>query len=419
MSLLDSADKLPQNIDKVNDFYNETDGPLKELGLRPKSDSDTHLRNFRKGLHKNFGQVNDPTFLGFTLLFHWESSPLFKGGGSLESENDTPSYPNNSALKFLHDMEEFRRESYLKTFIKHLKYLNQHMPWYWQGITGLDTSWQKYNDFSDPYRGGDDSKITLDCLESVDLKVTGMIDLYQKAVRDYQYTRKLLTSNLITFDLDIYVEEIRQFNTFSNFITNISNYSFDDSSSMKEKLKEAIRKHTNRIVISLKNCEFLPEESGTVFESVSNVAGEQAKQRLTIQYEDVYIRAAVPWLNYEITENNSARDQLRDITGGRFDADRIERGAFNTAQQLAKRQGRRFVQSNLFKPTGLNPNNVHGVAQRAVNLLSNSNIEGFFNASEDAYRAVVKKLRQDEEKLGRAWEDVPSKEIGDLGNVHE
>ena len=72
----------------------------------------------------------DPTYLSFVLLFD-----------SIDAINSpflSTSMEDNTALKYLNDIKDFRRVKYLEHFIEAFKSINKNMPWFWQSIDGID-----------------------------------------------------------------------------------------------------------------------------------------------------------------------------------------------------------------------------------------------------------------------------------------
>jgi hypothetical protein len=346
---------------------------LQELGyIKDNQFADDSLNGFVKGLHSTFGGVNDPTYLGFTLMFDWYSSPLFKGGldkakgvpfaptggqfGPLPQTND---YPNGSALRYLKFRNEDKRIASLQKFITHLNIVNKEMPWYWQGITGLDTVYRKHNNMAEPYRGGDDSVISIDTLESVDMKISGLMNLYRNSILDFDNRRKVIPDNGLYFNLYIYVEEIRKFNTFTSLVTQkLQDYAPTYFPKGKT-LFEEIKKNTTRIVIELKNCTFMPEESTDVFINVGNVLPQQAIQRISIKYRDISFSTDLAWLNY--TLNDKADDKYDDMSKKILaQANRVNEYAYS-----------RLVKSNIGK--------LGRVDERIVDALTRNNLGSLKN----------------------------------------
>jgi hypothetical protein len=299
----------------------ELKGVLQDAGIIKNNQfADDSLNGFVKGLHTTFGAVNDPTYLGFTLLFDWYTSPLFKGGlnsfnpvipqpsdfGPQTSSNSNE-FPMGSALRYLKFRNEDKRIKSLQQFITHLNIVNKEMPWYWQGITGLDTVYKKHNDMSEPYRGGDDSVIIINTLESVDMKISGLMNLYRNSILDFSNRRKVIPDNGLYFNLYIYVEEIRKFNTFTSLVTQGLQAIKPSAFSQGNPLFEEIKQNTTRIVIELKNCTFMPEESSDVFTNVGNVLPQQAVQKISIKYRDISFASDLAWLNYSINDKDGNR----------------------------------------------------------------------------------------------------------------
>lgn len=184
--------------------------------------------NFKKGLH-NTSKYNDPTYLGFLLLFDWNTplehsstggSPLLAGGIDENAAGTDPESWHTkpgTAMDYLKRCGEFQRMVYLNAFINTLKSINYNMPWYWQELEGLTDAW-KHDDMKDPYVGGDESLIKIKTLESIDLIVTNCMDLYQYAIYDWDNRRIIVPENLRKFSVDIYVQEIRKFQLDEMFL---------------------------------------------------------------------------------------------------------------------------------------------------------------------------------------------------------
>lgn len=234
--------------------------------------------SFQKGINR-YNEYNDPTYLGFVFMFDYVNSPLLKSGVG-------------GAIDYLKRTGETLRATYLQTFIDTLQTININMPWYWQSFEGAENLW-KYGGFKDPYKGGDDSIITISCLESIDLKMTMLIDLYRKAVYDQQYKRIILPENLRKFEMYIYIQEIRKFH-IKKFIelknpvstpasTNAAN---PDNGQIKD--SELYKnQNTPYILWLLKYCEFDPDASAVPFTGLNNMGDSSgfAKQSITIKYE--------------------------------------------------------------------------------------------------------------------------------------
>lgn len=245
------------------------------------------INEFRKaGLYKRgpFADsvalaYQDPTYLSFTLLFETENTdPL--------NQNTSPLF-SGAAEEFLSKLKNSdnpakyqERLQALKDFKKALLHINRNMPWYWQSIKGLDRL-QKYN-VNEPYWGGDDANLEIECLESINLAITGLMSLYRKAVFDEEKWVYILPANLRKFSMYIYVCEIRNIDT-STYIGDIK----DPNASVAG--EDAINRditggNTPELLFRLNFCEFDITSGSKPLEEVRNDAPELATQSISINY---------------------------------------------------------------------------------------------------------------------------------------
>jgi hypothetical protein len=248
--------------------------------------------------------IDDPTYLGFSILFDI-TSPLFQGAfiGNTEPPNlDLNANPvgsvinalsdlgltgptNNlnsnagftanssveSAVSYLETVGETTRATYLRAFIQGIQEINTTRPYYWQTIEGLSEAWNKSLSMQDPYIGtpiGETGEgITIGCLEALDLKISALFSLYKMAIYDSKYRRFILPRNLMNFDVYVYIQEIRKFQTGRSFFKAL-NPSAPDNDSLRY-----INENTSQIGFKFSMCNFIPEESGKVFDTVTNAGG--------------------------------------------------------------------------------------------------------------------------------------------------
>lgn len=168
------------------------------------------IEYFRKGT--TIRKVNeDPTLLSFMLVFNTGSvsdSPLLtnKPGGALDYLENVVNVGSDNEGK---GPGATYAES-LKNFQKLLMKINKEMPWFWQSISGLETTMQ-FGGMQDPF-WGKDKKIEIECLEeNVELMGLTLMRLYRDACFDYQRWVEVIPENLRKFSIDIYVSEIRTF----------------------------------------------------------------------------------------------------------------------------------------------------------------------------------------------------------------
>jgi hypothetical protein len=257
------------------------------------------IERFRKGLHANYGMYNDPTYLGFVLLFNdydVEKSPLL-----VRDANQV-----GSALNYLKAIDDGPRFEYLKLFQDLLFDTNYWMPWYWQGIEGLDKVWD-YKKLADPYKGGTDSVIEITTLESIDLRITALMDLYRRACFDYEFRREIVPSNLRKFQVTIFIQEVRNIqvdldaidgalNTINNISRTINPMSNPltlpgNMETPQQKEGRATARIANEfganMMFTLKYCEFDSDKSSGNWGSLNMAGGEPATQQISFTYDSI------------------------------------------------------------------------------------------------------------------------------------
>ena len=159
-------------------------------------------------------------------------------------------------------------------FISGMKKMTMDYPYIIQGITGLDTAYNKHYGIKDSYLGSGDDKITLTCLESLDLRVSSMFNRYFNAVYDRQYRRERVPVNLRRFNCSVYVHDVRNFLAGNN-----------GQQSTYNRILELTDMYYSVIEFRFYDCEIVPEETGNIFDNISNEApSDMKKTNFTFTY---------------------------------------------------------------------------------------------------------------------------------------
>lgn len=214
---------------------------------------------FLKGFKlSNQGKYEDPTYLGFKVIFDFgvlpvraddglAPSPLFR----VNSYENQQFFPNNpfaqpqysfrtqsegniayySAISYLREREAAfpngggKRSDMLIQFRNSLNDLMTNSPWFLQSIDGLDElekvarpgfATLEKGTFNPQRTAG--KVLTFNTLESLNLRMTALADLYNQATFDYDNMRELVPRNLRKFTMYIFVQEIRNFFKTSRLI---------------------------------------------------------------------------------------------------------------------------------------------------------------------------------------------------------
>ena len=190
----------------------------------------------------------DPTYIGFNFIITFDdiSSPLFYEGNN-----------GSSAIKYLEAIGFPKKALMLQEMKKLLKDLIKNHPYYFQTLTGMKTLWQ-FNP-AEPIRTRE-SELEFTTLETIDMKMTYIMNLYKHACYDIHYSsiRTLLPRNLRQFRMIIYLSEMRKFHTID---TNRSENKYH----LKE-LKDLISMNA----WDLMRCEFNFNDSMNYMEELTN-----------------------------------------------------------------------------------------------------------------------------------------------------
>ena len=193
-----------------------------------------------------------------------------KSGYTTENFSDkTVSY---TAPKTFVELNEFKAE---------MKKIIQECPYILQEIEGLDTAYNKYFKVNDPYLGSGEDYITIKCFEALDLKVSSMFNKYFNAAYDRAYRRERLPVNLRRFNCSVFVHDIRNFKNSLSINSSIykGNYSTGNL------ILELAQNYVSVVEFKFYDCEFIPEETGNIFETISNAElGEQKMTQFTFSY---------------------------------------------------------------------------------------------------------------------------------------
>ena len=260
------------------------------------------LQNFRKGQKFSWKSLSkkgtsvpyqDPTYLSFVLLFHTNKSKQHHGGALDVSHSPLLDGTAEEWVKTMLvgggvDKEYYERKLVaLREFKKALLKINKDVPWTWQSIAGLDRVF-KYDD-KNPYRGGDESSINISCLESLNLSIAGLMQLYREAIWDDRKWAYLIPENLRHFEMDVYITEVR---TLAN--KNKPTLSGVDLSGFPDNFKPSIGVNnsssdisgSNRpyMFISFSHCTFDMKSGSDPFGSISHAAPELASNSINIKY---------------------------------------------------------------------------------------------------------------------------------------
>lgn len=202
-------------------YFRSTDDVVTRgrLNLNKRFDEPTYL-SFRLSFAENTDEVyNTATNRAF---FDTMPHPLFNtkldvdvvlsGYGGLDKGvfTEVSGQPTKySSLYYLRNANEPVRVELLKEFIQKFNDLQENYQYYFQSIEGIPELLR-----IDPTKGQritNDKKLTITCLEALDLRMSYLLNLYRKIVWDDVYQRWVLPDMMRYFTLKIYLSEFRTF----------------------------------------------------------------------------------------------------------------------------------------------------------------------------------------------------------------
>ncbi len=336
--------------------------------------------------------LDDPTYLGFSVYFDFVNSPLL-------FVSDDNALEGDYAYKYLSEVSP-ERAKLLKIFVNSLQYLQNNKPYVFQTIEGLDRCWNIATDLKDAYMGGDDAKIGITCLESLDLRMTGLMDLYRKIVFDTNGRREIVPRNLRMFKCTIIVQEIRRFKTLTdiirgqqddtssnfgqnNFISpttasglfNAQTLNLIASGEQDDPVSLWVNNNSSQVVFNLDFCEFTPESASVVFTAFNN-AGEKTPNgsKIGFTYEKVTEVNLYSTMEGDLSSDKLFRGDARNL--GRAES-ALQAASRRVLASLAGAVKSRIADSLVNKAKQMGIKNPLGVLNTVSTLLSADGVVRF------------------------------------------
>lgn len=216
------------------------------------------------------------------------------------------------AQKFL-AQRSIKRQQMLNSFRSGLRFINQKCPYYFQSLSGLDQLLKVdiKNFHKEPGKPQRTGTLTVDCLESIDMRIFALSELYRKAIYDYTYHRTMLPENLRKFRMWIVVSEIRNIqltygindvlNPFSvPSVAQSANFldSFNSQTGLLDNTEGLLQKSTigksnadkagsyelgpYAFIYQLEQCEFDFDDSYPSFSTIDNKGGSAVTNKFKI-----------------------------------------------------------------------------------------------------------------------------------------
>lgn len=405
---------------------------------------DKDVLGFTKGFTAGAGQFEDPTYLGFRLEFDLDPTGRNQDTNLTDSALFAPTGDTSadSAQRYLSTIGLSEQAAALEKFRTMLTSLSKSTPWFFQGVEGHRDLWkiEKGQDFNN-FRGSE-KILTVRCLESLDMRVTALAELYRKATFDENQMRWLLPVNLRWFTCWLVIAEIRSFHrvrkivqaSLTNTIANSQNVEGVGPPGPNDGSVIPADPFISTIRFNLGRCEFDFEES--FFETVANNDdADVATQSFRIKVGTIKQDSTFPVYGYRLA---SARGLEKGPTSG------TDVTGSTDALSVGQARARSFTTS----PINLGGNPILSAVQSRANELATqlTNAPANFIGQQinsitaqgtsailgnvynnpslaDAFNSVVGQGQQVVTSIGDVYPEVPEdtskrNEIKDLGNVY-
>jgi hypothetical protein len=207
-----------------------------------------------------------------------------------------------------------KRQQMLDAFRNGLNFINTECPYYFQSVSGLDQLLKTdiknfHKPAGKPMRAG---TLNIECMESIDMRIFSLSELYRKAVYDYTYHRIMLPENLRKFRMWMVVTEVRNIqlsygindilNPFSiPSVAQAANFldSFNSQTGLLNNTQGLLQKSTNTdspyndkfgsytmgpyaFVYQFDQCEFDFDDSFPSYSSIDNKGGQAVTNKFKI-----------------------------------------------------------------------------------------------------------------------------------------
>lgn len=250
-------------------------------------------------------------------------------------------------------------------------------PYTFQTIEGLPEVYKNYyRNNEDPYMGGKDNKIKIDCLESVDMRMFMLFDSYLRSVYNREYRRMNVPTNLIRFDCYVIVHDIRNFRLDEkNYKNNASAYN--------------IAQHMSVVVFEFKRCVFDPEELGDTFSGVSAIENTMTKFSFSFTYGDVEIHSG-SLADFLETDVNKFTTRLDNMTSAYDQTETLDNTKMNS--ELDDKPFTTFPlgQRNVYDQYNTNSTSLLALGEQMYNRLTSST--KFGNVYDDSKYALISNM---------------------------
>jgi len=278
--------------------------------------------------------AQDPTYLSFHLnfflpdvdsgytadeflMYSFAHDGLFRKSQFSKNDSSASSIADrinnydftDSAEDYLYSIGAVTRLASLESFKLLLRNIQDKTPWYFQKISGTESFYT-----IDPNLNTiKDGILTVDCLESVDQRVSLLADLYRHAAWDAERKREILPYNVRTFKMRVHVFEMRNFD--ASLQTKVRTVLDMSDHSTISTITDHIDPYTTVRTYELGQCEFDFYSAAPSYLSEISVAEvPMSTFQFKIKFKTVRLTAEYPFYKYVVDNVSSLMEFPSDST---------------------------------------------------------------------------------------------------------
>lgn len=255
-----------------------------------------------------FLSMNDPTYYGFKLFFHFDAI-----SGLLADESNL-----NSALAYLNRIGQTKRYELLGRFINVLSRVNSEASWIFQSLDGLEDV------YNTPFHEVEvDKTVTINTLETLDTKIMSLMQMYRQIAYDYDRMVEVLPANLRRFSMSIYLYDFRNFDNLKQ-----------DNVDFLQTVKNQDIRQLNHTLFDFGYCEFQTTSGSVPISQASNVESTPLTNNIAIRFR----KFAVSSLFKSITGDKELKAEATTL---------VQAGATNETPDLRPARGIDRIRQNV------------------------------------------------------------------------
>lgn len=175
-------------------------------------------------------------------------------------------------------LEEYKN---MQAFVNGFNTIVKEYPYVFQTIEGLAEAYTKYfeNKKDSFLGGGEDNKIKIGCLESMDLRMLALFNSYFNAVYNHKYRRQIVPTNLLKFNCGILVHDLR----------NVVVGAWETTPLLTPENANFISKNISTVYFKFIDCIIDTENIGESFANVGNNEANVTNFSFSFEYNNVEI----------------------------------------------------------------------------------------------------------------------------------